>query len=344
MDPTNDMPAAPSPQAAAPPPLPPTYAPPGGYTPATAPRRGGKVVLIVVIAVLLLLCACAGVGVAFLAPVFGKQAAAEKKVEQAIDLMTSSEPVVTEVDAIVQAEVTPELAQRAKAAGARIEPALEDLKEAKGLVEEAKPDLSDDEAKTAAAVLGVVSARVDMLTAGKVLVSANEKAALALGPARQGWDYVLAAEKLVSKADDKYNLHTNTGVAASSILTVQAREKLAIAKKRFQMATAAFPEAGFGAFITYCDRKIAVLVTSKQIDTLWLAGNKTAANRLIDKYNVQEKQVEALYKALPDGPTDVVAAAFDGLTKDATEAYKAAREAATAADTALKAAQGGSSE
>ncbi|MCE5202648.1 MAG: hypothetical protein LLG24_00270 [Actinomycetia bacterium] len=263
--------------------------------------------------------------------------AARARLSQASAMLSEAEPDVLAIDNAVRSEVTSALADSAKAALGKIDPATQALTRALEEVEATRPDLSKDDVELADALEDAIRQRLAMLDHARPILETDRRAARAVGPAAEAWRLVSEAETLSDSAVASYNKHTKASVSQSTSLTAQAEAKLASAKSALATVTAEFPEADMAPFVSYVDAKLKLLARSKKIDATWLAGKIEDANKLLDAYNAEEKKVVAMAKALPGSPTEVLSKAYEKLTAADIAAYFDAREAARSADARIKA-------
>lgn len=268
--------------------------------------------------------------------VFQDRLEAARNLDEARALIEDADAVVVAVDRVVREEVTPALASEARAADDRIPGATESLKEAASLIGRGDSKRTKDERELAALLRTAAEARIDMLAQAPAILALTTKAAGALDPAVEGWEAVLAADKLSDQAVVAYNKLTKAGVQESSKLNKQAADKLEVARSAFSKAEAAFPEAPFESYLAYVDTRIRLNKLSQQSDQAWLKGDVAGANSVANQYNVLDKQAVDEAKKLPPSPEQAVATAYENAAGSATDAYYAARDAATQADQQLR--------
>lgn len=263
--------------------------------------------------------------------------AAAKKYDDARVLIEDADSTVVQVDVVVRSRITtPGLSEDASAAAQRIAPARQGLEQATELLEAGQEDRTDDEQEQAVLLKATAAARLAMLAEAEKILPLNVKAADALAPASAGWAAVLEAKRLSDSAVASYNKLTKPGVTRSNQLNKQAATKLAAAKKSFQAAEKAFPEADFAPYLTYIETRLRLNKLSQQSDIAWLKGDPAGANAVIKTYNAEDKKAVEQAKKLPVSPDAVIAAAYEATAGAATDAYNAAREAALKADEALR--------
>jgi hypothetical protein len=266
---------------------------------------------------------------------FTKRLAAAEKLDRATALVEDADAIVVQIDEVIRAEVTPELAERARGASERVERGEELLDDAIALIAQATDDLTDDERERAALLRSSAETRLDLLEVAPKIVEANAQAASALPLADEGWQALLDADKLSDRAVTRYNKLTKAGVAESQKLNRQAATKLALARSRFDSAENAFPGAPFEDYLAYVDLRIRLNRLSQQSDKAWLAKRIAKANSIIASYNREDRKAVAKAKQLTD-PAQTVADAFDEVTGDLSEEYYEARDRALEADQALR--------
>lgn len=265
------------------------------------------------------------------------RSAAQDALTEATALIETADEVVLEIDEIVRAEVTAEVGQQAADAQPKVDPAAADLTAAITMLEDAKPDLRDEDIQQADALIASAEARLKMLDQATPILEANVAAGAAIDPAEQGWVLALDGEKLADQSVAEYNKLTKDSVSKSATLTAQSEAKFKEAKVEFDKAHTAFPEAGLDVYIAYIDQKLAALALSRKADAAFLAGDNAKANEYSNQYNAKDKQVIELAKKLPDSPSAAIADAYEKLAGEPTKLYFEARAEATAADDALRA-------
>lgn len=295
-------------------------------------NRAARRAVIAVIAVILVVFVAAGI---IGTKAISRRFAGARNLDEARQLLNDADPTVLDIDQAVRAEASAEVAQQARSLLARIPDVTEQLARAVRLVDAAMESVTDDEQQQAKLLRAAAVARERMLDPAVTILDATAKAGDALKPAEEGWKIVAAAERLADDSVRQYNLLTKAGVTASSKLALQAKAELERARPYFSEAATAFPEAGFDRYTRFIDAKVELLELSRQSNALWLAGKVTEANKLIARYNVQDKTVVALAAELPDSTGAAIADAYERLAGAATTEYFDARKAATKADAEL---------
>jgi len=246
-------------------------------------------------------------------------------------LLDVVEEDVLVVDAAVQADITSEIATQSAEAIELTGSITERLTKAREMIEESLPDLPEEDAPMAEALLASIDAREEMMAEAPVILEANMKAARAIPFADRALEEMKVAEELVVEAAAEFNKHTEAGVRASSAASAKAEERLTDARSLLTSATAEFPEADHSAFLGYVDAKLELVRLSKTIDQLWLDGKIEESNKQLDAYNKRDTEIVAMAKALPGSVRDPIADAYDSITSEAVARYFEARSRARTA-------------
>lgn len=304
----------------------------------TAVSRGGWTPVKIAAAAIAAVVALGVLGVVGVAGfrLLGTQFGADKQLDAAAALIEEADAIVVQVDAVVRSDVTTGLAETALSAANRVPQAQWQLKDALEITEKARKTGSTRSRERATLMTAAAQARLDMLEQAPVILRLNAQASEALPLAREGWELVLAAAKTSDDAVAAYNKLTSSGVKKSSKLNKRAEKELAAARAKFVEAEAAFPDADFEAYLTYVDTRIELNQLSQQSDAAWLKKDTAKANEIIGRYNALDATGVSQAQALPVSPELAIAKAYEKAAQAATNAYYNARDAATAADEALR--------
>ncbi len=295
------------------------------------PKISKKVIIAIAIAALLL---AAGGAYAYFE--IQERDAALGRLAQATELLASADSIVIDVDTVVRGDITPELGANASQAATALPTAVDELQEAKALLQRIQDDLPEDRAQEAVALIASAEGRLEMLEHAPPILQANIVAAAALEPARAAWEHVSAAEDLKDQATTEYNRLTRASVTRSQQLNTQAEERFKQAVEQFRLADEAFPEAELTRFIAYIESNLEMLAVSKRADAAFLAGRIAEANTLAAQVNTKDAQIVEQLKALPETPEAAIAGAYEKLAGVATESYFEARDRVTKADAELE--------
>lgn len=298
-----------------------------GWTPAKLVAVGVAAVLGVAI-----LGVVGAAGYRLLSAQFG----AGKQLDSAAALIEEADVIVVEVDAVVRSDVTTGLAETALSAANRVPQAQWQLKDALEIIDTVKQTGGSRDRERAALMSTAAQARLDMMDQAPTILQLNAQASEALPLARDGWELVLVAAKTSDEAVAAYNRLTTSGVKKSSKLNKRAEKELISARAKFVEAEAAFPEVDFEAYLAYIDTRIELNKLSQESDAAWLKKDTVKANEIIARYNALDATGVAQAQALPASPELAIARAYEKAAQAATNAYYNARDAATAADEALR--------
>lgn len=285
--------------------------------------------------------AIVGVAVLVLAGVFGygvvtKRLDGAKGIDRAQALIQQADVTVIKVDRVVAAEVTTESAAQAAEVTPTISAASDKLAEAVRLLGAARASATEDEQERADLLSETAQQRIEMLKQAPTILDTMVKASSARALGADAWQRASSAEQYSDQAVELFNKLNTTAAKQSAELDVKAKADYVAARDLMGKAQAAFPEAKFAAFLGYLDAKIAQVDVSKQATAAYLAGDTARANSLATSFNTEDKRLVEVAKTLPTSTGEVVAEAYDQVTKAATDAYYAARDKATKADTSLR--------
>lgn len=261
-----------------------------------------------------------------------RRAEADARYERGVRLVEGAEAVLLDLDDVMGAEISSDLAGRIDEVTGVLPEARKGLSDAVAVLESVAPQLEERHAEAARALVSSAKARLRMIGAGERALEANLKASAAIGPARDAWKDVLEGERLADYAVAAYNKHTKDSVQEASRTAVSAGKRFVSAREGFRRAEKVFPQADMGPFVRYCDGKIELLELSRRIDAAWLAGQVADANKLLDRYNKKEKELVGAAGKLPSSETAPLADAFERVAGADSRAYYEARRAASRAD------------
>ena len=320
----------------------PTPTAPGG-TPAEQPlpphveeayqRLSRRAVFTTIVIVVLVLGAAVFIG----SKAIARRFEGARQLDRALTLLEGADDVVLDVDEVVRAQLSTETARQARELGSKLPSAKTDLEEARRLIDDSLPKVTEDEQERAKLTRASVVARLSMLDPAETILDATAKAGVALAPAKDGWALVLAAESLADESTREYNKLQKASVIRSTALADQATKKLQAARREFEAAESSLPGAGFDDYVDYVNGKLAMLNLTRQSNNAWLAGKIADANNVAKRYNTKEQAVIAIAKKLPATPTGAIADAYGALADEATAVYNRARKQASQADSRLNA-------
>lgn len=259
-----------------------------------------------------------------------------KKIDRAQVLLEEVDGAVVAIDKVVASEVTTDSAERAADLTPTIAPAKTKLARVQRLLREARPSATDEDQRRVDLLGDAASARLAMLEQAPDILEASVKAATAKEAGEQAWARAGAGEQLSDQAVAQFNKLNKAAAQQSSQLDAQAQAEYQAAKELMTKAETSFPEANFEAYLAYIDAKLAQIALSRQATAAYLKGDVVRANQLAATFNVEDKRLVEVAKALPASPGSVVAEAYERTAEAATNAYFTARDAATKADDGLR--------
>lgn len=268
---------------------------------------------------------------------FTERLDAARKLDRATTLVQDADRTVAQIDKAVREKVEKAGVERSRGASERVDDAGKMLEQAVALIDDASPDLIDDEQERAALLRDSATARQEMLEFAPAILAANAEAGSAIPFAEEGWKNLLAADEYADRAVSEYNRLTRSGVLESQRLNRQAASRLGLARERFEAAERGFSDAPFEDYVAYTDSRIRLNRLSLQSDEAWLADRLSAANELIEDYNREDRKAVAQAKKLSSSPTAAILSAHKESTERERKAYLQARARALEADERLKA-------
>lgn len=260
---------------------------------------------------------------------------AAKQLDRATALLSGGDATIVSADEIIRAEVSPETAAKAAGIDARVQAARSPLAEADVLAGAGIARLTDDELKLARLIQQAAKMRIAVLDAAVVVLSATQRAATAEELAADAWTRTLAADELARGAVAEYNTASNAGVKKA--VTANGRAKVGFAQARLllRQADIVFPEAKLAAFVSYVEKRLALVALAKKADDAWLAGRIVQANELRASYNAANDSAVESAKLLPGSPVTAIDNAYKTLADTPSSEYYKARQRAAEADKGL---------
>jgi hypothetical protein len=261
---------------------------------------------------------------------------AARKLDQATAILVTSNPAMASVDTAVKAQVLTQEAASSADVSSTIISTQRQFKEAVRMIDDGYPHLTEDEQRRANLVKASLQNRIVMLDAAPTILEANAAAAAAKPLAEDAWTRALEADRSARAAVVEYNKLTKVSAANATGLNAKAEVGFAAAADLFARASAAFPKANLGVYVTYIEQRRKQLALSRQSDSALAAGNNAQANGIIASYNAEDAKSLALSKQLPASPTKVIVEAYEAATEAARAKYDSARIKAEESDQALK--------
>lgn len=255
------------------------------------------------------------------------------QLDDALDLMASTDETLHVLDVVVEKPFESDTAQKRADLDDQLDEATAALDEADELARAASVALRAPRDKEAAnQVVAAIAARRALLESGSQLAALSNSALQALGSVNEAWSNLLAADDLARQAAALVTETTAENVQASKDQTNKALDALDAARASLSNATDAFPSIDAAAIEAYLNKRAEALASAIASDDAFLAKNKQEAAAQNDAYNAADAEAAALAEKLPDDPSSLVLAAYDGESAALQQAYSTARSQAGTAD------------
>ena len=247
--------------------------------------------------------------------------------------MASTDETLHVLDVVVEKPFESDTAQKRADLDDQLDEATAALDEADELARAASVALRAPRDKEAAnQVVAAIAARRALLESGSQLAALSNSALQALGSVNEAWSNLLAADDLARQAAALVTETTAENVQASKDQTNKALDALDAARASLSNATDAFPSIDAAAIEAYLNKRAEALASAIASDDAFLAKNKQEAAAQNDAYNAADAEAAALAEKLPDDPSSLVLAAYDGESAALQQAYSTARSQAGTAD------------
>lgn len=256
--------------------------------------------------------------------------------EVALADLTSADEVIVEMDAVINADVTDETAEKVSEVKARLPEASMLLDSADAAVQAADSDANPPQEKEAVArARAAIDARRDLIEQGPVLMDAALAANKAGDIVAAVWTDVIGADALAREAATLVADTTVENVEASRAKSVEAKDLFTEALSLLWTAVDDYPDVDLSDQITYVEKRIAAMEYAIASDDAILAYNKEEAAAQNDAYNAVDREAAELAKTLSDNPAELVRSAYLRNTEESSKLYKEARLRAETADSFL---------
>lgn len=256
--------------------------------------------------------------------------------ESALADVSSADEIIVEMDAVINADVTDETAEKVSAVKARLPEASILLDSADAAVQAADSDANPPQEKEAVArARAAIAARRDLIEQGPMLMDAALAAKKAGDVVAAVWTDVIGADALARDAATLVADTTMENVEASRAKSVEAKDLFAEALSLLWTAVDEYPNVDLSDQITYVEKRIAAMEYAIASDDAILAYNKEEAAAQNDAYNAVDQEAAELAKTLSDNPAELVKSAYLRTTEEASKLYKEARLRAETADSFL---------
>lgn len=230
------------------------------------------------------------------------------------------------VDRIVMEQLSPDAAP--SVSDIRVERLVirTEAQQATKLVDEAMPGLTEEQRRQAATVRSAAAAELAMINAAPTILAASTKAVRAKTFGDQAWRQVRLASRTETAAARDFEKHKAVNAESAFVSAGVEKKRLGEARKLYSRAASAFPDAGFGRYVSYVNAKSKGAVLLGDAASQWLDGNRWSARETFQRYRKSAKKSSAMLAALPAAPGNATGTAFRRVAGSSTDAYLKARK------------------
>lgn len=268
-------------------------------------------------------------------PVMAGRLGGAKQLDDAAGLLTQAENTVGQIDKLVQRQLSAEAGPNVRDIKPDVAVARRELTQARQLVADAMPHLTEDEQSRAKLVQSAVAARLIQLDRAPAILSASTKAVRAKSVADRGWDLMLRGEAAEQTAAKEYRANKASAVESAAVSVATIRAEFSDAQTFYSQAATAFPQAGIERYATYVGGKTPQLDALEAAARAWLRHDLASAAREFSAYQKASARTAVQRKQLPGAPGVATGQGFRQLAGSAADAYERARTEAQKADKAL---------
>ncbi|MDR2587155.1 MAG: hypothetical protein LBC23_02695 [Coriobacteriales bacterium] len=176
--------------------------------------------------------------------------------------------------------------------------------------------------------------RKQMLDMSMVLVGSDVAAMKAVLDLEYAWTLIVDADANMRSAVE---VTAWGAVTDSRDYNQEAVNKLVLAEEALGLAGEVFPQADLTVLTTYLSAKKASAELALASDQAWLDGDYDTAYSKNEEFIGKDAEAVELASAIPSDPLSLIVTAYENLTKQQREDYKAVRSQAAEADAFLRA-------
>jgi hypothetical protein len=269
-------------------------------------------------------------------PVMQARLNAAKQLDQAVALLDQAAGTIATVDKTVTVQLSAEAVPTVPGVAAEILVARRELTEARRLLDDAMPHLTDDEQHRDELAQVAISARLTMIKNAPSILVASTKAVRAKALGDRGWQLTSRANAEQVSATRSYRLQTASAVETAAVAVSVIQGELGDASDLYSQAASAFPDAGFQSYIAYVGLRMADAAQLRGAATAWLGGDTSLARVVYSRYRALAAKSAVAAKQLPYAPGTATGKAFRVIAGSAADAYTKARQQAIDAEMALR--------
>jgi hypothetical protein len=255
--------------------------------------------------------------------------------DSSIALIQDADSVIVELDRAVENQISEEDLPRLEALIDQIDSTQSTLDTA---IEQAnlaqETFLGTEEKELAGHARQAAEYRKKMLEISTLLVGYDVAAMKAALDLEYAWTLIVDADANMRSAVE---VTAWGAVTDSRDYNQEAVNKLTLAQEALGLAGEVFPQADLAVLTTYLGAKKASAELALTSDQAWLDGDYTTAYSKNEEFITKDAEAVELAGAIPSDPLSLVVTAYEELSKQQREDYKAMRSQAAEADAFLRA-------
>lgn len=218
----------------------------------------------------------------------------------------------------------------------QVDEALQKLDQARTDTEKLQPHLkAPADLETSNQVLVTISARKNMLAAGRDALQATDEAVQAYVAVQDAWNTLLAADTAARDAASLASLEGEANMRASLEKTDEAIAGFTQARDEFSLAAGLCPDAALDPYVDYVSTRLEAQEAARASTNAYLASNVEAMVQQNNRYNTLDSQAAAAMRSLNQQPTTLVSINFGQRRAGLFETYMQDRQRAADADAFL---------
>lgn len=266
------------------------------------------------------------------------------ELDRAVALVEEADEVVLPFDELAVEGMTADLSAMADDGFRdRYEQMLPQLDEALAKLDEAQADVeraqghlrSPKDLEASNQILVSISARRNMIGAGRDALGCTDDAVAAYVAVREGWAALLAADTAARDAASLASLEGTANIQASLGKTDEAIGGFGTAREDFSLAAGLCPEAGLEPYVDYIGTRIEALEAARASNEAYLADDVDAMVQGNNRYNTLDSQAAALMRTLSQQPVDLVVIDYGHQREAIFQTYMQDRQRASDSDAFL---------
>lgn len=218
----------------------------------------------------------------------------------------------------------------------QVDAALEKLEQARADTERIQPYLrSPSDLETSNQVLVTISARKNMLAAGRDALQAADEAVQAYAAVEDAWAALLEADTAARDAASLASLEGESNMRASLGKTEVALVGFSQAREGFALAAGLCPDAALSPYVDYVDLRLEAQEAARASTEAYLASDVDAMVQQNNRYNTLDSQAASAMRELNQQPVTLVSINFSQRRPGLFETYMQDRQRAADADAFL---------